>query len=300
VLVTLHIDTGREMRGGQWQALYLVRGLTLRGHRARLLAPEDSPLLREAVAAGLDAGPLRISALAGALDGVDLVHAHDARGHTLAAFCATPTVVSRRVAFPVRKGLASRWKYGRAGHYVAVSRFVKQTLVGAGVEAERISVVYDGVPVPPRSELSGERSGVVALESADPAKGKKLLEAAGALAGIEVRFSTQLAEDLLHASAFVYITELEGLGSAALLAMASGAVVLASSVGGLPEVVDNNVTGLLTNNDAGSIAERLQELSRDPALCERLAAAARERIESSFTVDHMVSGMVRVYERMLN
>ena len=84
VVHTLHIDTGREMRGGQWQALYLLLGLAERGHRVRLLAPAGSPLLQAALAQQLDARPLRVKDLAGAWSGADLIHAHDARAHTLA------------------------------------------------------------------------------------------------------------------------------------------------------------------------------------------------------------------------
>ena len=55
----------------------------------------------------------------------DIVHAHDARAHTLAAIAArAPFVVSRRVAFPVKRSLLSQWKYRQAKRYLAVSQFV--------------------------------------------------------------------------------------------------------------------------------------------------------------------------------
>ena len=43
-MVILHIDSGAEMRGGQWQAFYLLRGLAKAGHGVRLLAPDGSPI----------------------------------------------------------------------------------------------------------------------------------------------------------------------------------------------------------------------------------------------------------------
>ena len=49
----LHVDTGREWRGGQGQVLLLASGLAARGIRVRLLAPE-APLAERARAAGLD------------------------------------------------------------------------------------------------------------------------------------------------------------------------------------------------------------------------------------------------------
>ncbi len=299
-MVTLHIDTGREMRGGQWQALYLLRGLAERGQRTRLLAPQGSDLLRAAQAQQLEARALGRRSLLGATSGVDLIHAHDARAHTLGLMAGKPLVVSRRVGFPVRQGFASRWKYRRAAHFIAVSRFVQQTLVEAGVEPERISVVYDGVPMPPvESRLEG-RSRVLALDSDDPGKCRRIVEQAAALADVPVAFSRNLSQDLSEAGLFIYITELEGLGSAALLAMAHGVPVIASRVGGLPEIVEDGVTGVLVSNQAQEVAREIQRLLADGPLAQRMAARARARVEKEFSTGRMVQDTLRVYERILN
>ena len=295
----LHIDSGDEMRGGQWQALYLMRGLEAGGHRVRLLAPEESPLSKAALADQMDVRPLRIAALPSALKGIDLIHAHDARAHTLAAMTSKPAVVSRRVGFAVRRSVASRWKYDQVGHYIAVSRYVRQTLLDAGIEAQRITVVYDGVPVGSALTNAADRSLVVALDSDDPGKGRKIVEQAAALAQVNVHFSNNLMQDLRRAALFVYITELEGLGSAALLAMSAGAPVLASRVGGLPEIVEDGVTGLLTCNEPRPVAEGIQRLLTDRALASRLASSARARVEKEFSVERMVQETVHVYERIL-
>lgn len=288
------------MRGGQWQALYLMRGLTALGHRIRLLTPDGSALMQLAVEDGIDARTLGIASLAPAISGVQLIHTHDARAHTLGLLGGKPVIVSRRVAFPVRRGVGSRWKYARAAHYIAVSHYVKQTLLQAGIPADRITVVYDGVPTDTKPLQSEGRSGVVALDSDDPGKCKPIVERAAGIANVPLRFSKNLGQDLQAAAIFVYITELEGLGSAALLAMASGAVVVASSVGGLPEIVADGVTGLLTSNDPPSIAGRITRLLTDPVLARRLSHAARIRVDKNFTIDHMVNGTVQVYERMLS
>jgi hypothetical protein len=227
-----------------------------------------------------------------------LIHAHDARAHTLAALQSNPVVVSRRVAFPVRRSLLSKWKYGRATHYIAVSQFVKHTLVEGGVDHGKISVVYDGVPLdfPTDSE---DRSLVVALDSHDPGKGRKIVEQAAKLADVAVHFSSNLTRDLPRAALFVYITNLEGLGSAALLAMAAGAPVIASAVGGLPEVVEDGVTGLLTSNDPIEVAQNMQRLLGDRALASRFAGCARKKVEAQFSIERMVNETLRVYERIL-
>lgn len=287
------------MRGGQWQALYLVRGLAAAGHRVRLLAPAGSPLLLAAQDDHLDARALSVAALPGAMTEVDLVHAHDARAHTLAVLAAKPLVVSRRVAFPVRRGAASRWKYRRAAHYIAVSEFVRQTLVDAGVDPGKITVVYDGVPLPAETPPFAGRTQVVALDSEDPAKGRKIVQQAAALANLDVHFSRDLPMDLQQAAVFVYITELEGLGSAALLAMAAGVPVVASRVGGLPEIVEDGVTGLLTSNEPEAVAGAIRRLLDDSGLRARLGECARQRVEACFPVDRMVRDTLRVYDRML-
>src|SRR5436305_10102128 len=86
-----------------------------------------------------------------------LMHAHDASTHTMGAIIrAAPLVVARRVAFPIGTAqIASKWKYARARHYIAVSEFVKSVLINGGVPAAMISVVYDGVP-PTERETAAE------------------------------------------------------------------------------------------------------------------------------------------------
>src|SRR5262245_48520539 len=133
----LHLDSGRELRGGQWQVLRLIEGLAALGIESKLLARDQSPLFQSARARGWNVEAL---GLLKALDGrrYDLVHAHDARAHTLAAVVGgPPLVVSRRVAFPLK----SRWKYGKAARYIAVSQTVKSVLTVGGVEERRITVV---------------------------------------------------------------------------------------------------------------------------------------------------------------
>ena len=288
------------MRGGQWQAFYLMRGLVERGHKVRLLAPVHSPLFQAAEAKGIGVRPLRWTSLLTSLAGVDFIHAHDARAHSIALVCGKPLLVSRRVAFPVRRTPASYLKYRRARHYLAVSEFVKSTLLAANIPADRISVVYDGVPTSRERRDAGASGRVVALDSDDPGKGKTIIEKAAELARVAVHFSGNPTRDLPGAALFVYITELEGLGSAALLAMAAGVPVLASRVGGLPEIIEEEVSGLLTTNEPDAVAARMTRLLNDRPLAIRLANAARARVEERFSVERMINGTIRVYERMLS
>ena len=286
------------MRGGQWQVLYLLQGLAQCGVECRLLAPQASPLYSAAKAAGLDTGPLSVRRVVRDAHRFDLVHAHDAHAHTLGLLAGRPLIVSRRVAFPVKRTPWSWLKYRRPVHFLAVSEYVRNVLIEARVTATKVSVVYDGVHLPDRvSALEGP---VIALNSEDPGKGKVIIEQASRLAGIPVHFSQTLQRDLREAALFVYVTELEGLGSAALLAMSCGVPVLASRKGGLPEIVEAGVTGLLTPNDPAAIAERMRLLQDDHGLAMRLGGNARAAVERRFTVARMVEATVGAYERVLN
>ena len=278
---TLHVDSGREMRGGQWQALYLVERLS----DAVLLARAGSPLFEEAARRKLTVRALSFRALAMAARETDLVHVHDARAHTLAAIAGVaPLVVSRRVAFPVKRGFFSSWKYARATLYLAVSKYVVARLMDAGIRGAKIRVVHDGVPLAEPARPQPGR--VVALAS-------KPIE----IPGISVDLTSDLWQDLSTASVCVYKSDLEGLGSGALAAMAAGVPVVASSVGGLPEVVESGKTGFLVTDD--DFATPVRRLLDDPDLAAEMGRAGRERAQREFSVEGMVEKTVRVYREVL-
>ncbi|MGO9009357.1 MAG: glycosyltransferase family 4 protein [Bryobacteraceae bacterium] len=290
----LHMDGGREMRGGQWQVLRLIEGLAAAGVESTLLAQADSPLAGAARERGWRVEPLGLARAAIQARRHDLVHAHDARAHTFAAIVqGAPLVVARRVAFEVSVG----WKYERPRHYLAVSEFVKRQLMVCGIAEEKISVVYDGVPV--LEVTAGDR--VLALDNFDdPQKGAPLAMEAARLAGVELHLSKDLERDLHQAAALVYLTHAEGLGSAALLAMSAAVPVIASRVGGLPEVIRDRETGLLVKNEPPLVAAALAELVADPAFGRRLGRAARQAVIENFTVDHMVRRTMEVYRKVLS
>ncbi|HUP05132.1 MAG TPA: glycosyltransferase family 4 protein [Bryobacteraceae bacterium] len=296
----LHLDAGRKMRGGQWQALRLVQGLGCERVESTLLARRGSPLFEAAQKAGCRVEPLGIARAAALARRHDVVHAHDSLSHTVAALAGgAPLVVSRRVAFPGASGLAARWKYGRAARYIAVSEFVKSTLIERGVAREKIDVVYDGVPLLKPGEPEEELR-IVAPYSRDPLKGQWLMRAAAQRAGVGVRFSGSLEDSLPGASLFLYITMSEGLGSGALLAMSAGVAVIASKVGGLPEIVRHGENGWLVENDAEAIAEAIRHLASDADLRRGLGAAGRRTVEERFTVDRMVRRTMEVYRTALD
>lgn len=294
----LHLDTGKAMRGGQWQVLRLVEGLRASGIDAVLLAHKDGPLLDTARQWGLRAEALDWKRLALLARRSDIVHAHDARSHSMAAVAGgAPLVVARRVAFAVGSGRMSRWKYKRARRFVAVSEFVKRILVEGGVAGEKVAVVYDGVPLLPPAE--GTRV-VAPDDGGDPMKGTSLAVDAAREVGVTVEVSLNLQEDLRTAGVLVYLTRSEGLGSGVLLAMSAGVAVVASDVGGLREAIRHRVNGLLVENTPAAIGEAIRELTEHPDLARRLGLEARRTVSESFTVGRMVRETMEVYQQVLS
>ena len=289
----LHLDAGKEMRGGQWQALRLMEGLAAAGVESTLLARRGGPLFEAARKGGWRVEPLSLPRVVLLARRHDLVHAHDARSHTLAVLVKPARlVVSRRVAFPVR----SPWKYRRCRAYLAVSRHVKSILVAGGVPEEKIAVVYDGVPL---LEPARGSSVVAPANASDPRKGAPLAVEGARLAGVELKLSRDLERDLRDAAVLVYITHSEGLGSGALLAMSAGVPVVASDVGGLPEIIRHGENGLLVDNTPQAIAAAVRQLLENPDFARRLGDAARRTVMERFTVDHLVRRTMEVYREVL-
>jgi glycosyltransferase involved in cell wall biosynthesis len=280
----LHLDLGKEMRGGQHQVLLLMRALERRGHRQLLLARPDSPLVKS-----FGAEPLGTRLPSG----FDLIHAHDSAAHTRALTSRLPLVVSRRVAFPVKQGIVSRWKYGRASHYIAVSNFVAGELRRAGVPASNITVIYDGVEI---LDSPAPRSGkfIAGFIAAAPEKPQHLFEEAAGDRGVILQPS-RLPADLATVDALVYLSHSEGLGSGILLAMAHGLPVIASKVGGILEIVADGQTGLLVENSIAAIRAAVEALAADPARARAMGAAGRAWVAGHATDVIMAERTEAVY-----
>jgi glycosyltransferase involved in cell wall biosynthesis len=101
--------------------------------------------------------------------------------------------------------------------------------------------------------------------------------------------------DLLVHPAFM-----EGLGVVLLQAAASGVPVVASAVGGIPEAVIHDRTGLLVPpGNAAALASAVSALLADPEKARNLGEQGRERVGSHFSVERMVEGNLQVYRELL-
>jgi starch synthase len=111
---------------------------------------------------------------------------------------------------------------------------------------------------------------------------------------------------LTHALAFCCPSVYEPLGIVNLEAMACETAVVASAVGGIPEVVDDGTTGLLvdyTPDDAAGFEERfagaVNRLAADPAEAERMGKAGRARAVGEFGWDAVAARTVELYRSLL-
>jgi glycosyltransferase involved in cell wall biosynthesis len=164
-LISLHIDTARDWRGGQRQVIDTVSGLRSAGERAVLVAHPDGELMRR-MSEGLDLVPLaprsdidlsaawRLSRLVKSTP-PDVIHAHDSHAVAMAATALAiaapaprpPLLASRRSEFRVDRSSFSRWKYSQVDGFVVASGAIRDRLVGDGVPRAKIAVVIPGVDV---------------------------------------------------------------------------------------------------------------------------------------------------------
>ena len=108
--------------------------------------------------------------------------------------------------------------------------------------------------------------------------------------------------DLLAASdVFLMSSISEGIPLTVIEAMAARRPVVSTSVGGIPELVEHGVTGLLAaSGDSASLAASLVQLYRRPDLRERMAIVAARYAAEKFSLNRMLNGYRDVYREVLN
>jgi glycosyltransferase involved in cell wall biosynthesis len=227
-------------------------------------------------------------------------------------------VATRHVAFSPRHPAIHRLKYSQScDGVIAVSQAVRHALLTAGVEDDRIGVIPTGVEIPvtlPGPDLrqtarggfgfedsnfvaghmgaftheKGQEVAVAAarlLEAAEPEL-RLLLAGEGPLrAGLRGNPRILLPGYIEDRAAFFAALDVflmpsrsEAWGLAALEAMAHGVPVIASRIGGLPEMIEDGKSGwLVPPDDPGALARALVEAARDRARLKELGVGARQR-----------------------
>jgi glycosyltransferase involved in cell wall biosynthesis len=90
----------------------------------------------------------------------------------------------------------------------------------------------------------------------------------------------------------------EGVSLTILEAMAAALPIVATGVGGTPEVVTSDCGRLVPSRNSAALAAAIEELSNDPSLRAAMSEASRRRVEAHFTLERMVSEYRRVYEEL--
>ncbi|MEZ4515324.1 MAG: glycosyltransferase [Chloroflexota bacterium] len=110
---------------------------------------------------------------------------------------------------------------------------------------------------------------------------------------------TDLPEIMAQIDIVVLSSHYEGFGVVLVEGMAYGKPVIASAVGGVMDVVEDGVTGILfPEGDADALAKGILALSIDQQLYKRMTQAARERYLDRFTPERVVPQYVALYERL--
>ncbi|HVN80454.1 MAG TPA: glycosyltransferase [Terriglobia bacterium] len=174
----LHLDAGPDWRGGQQQVLYLAQGLKATPVNQQLVVRAGGKLATRLQATELSSSclpfrsewdPVSLFRLFQILRNFrpEIVHAHDARTLGLAVILKGiggkfRLVASRRVAFPIRRNPLWKMKYQQSpARIVAVSQFIRESLIKDGINPAKITVIYDGIELPslpgPESRFSARR-----------------------------------------------------------------------------------------------------------------------------------------------
>lgn len=99
---------------------------------------------------------------------------------------------------------------------------------------------------------------------------------------------------------FVLPSLAEGISNTLLEAMACGLPVIATAVGGNPELVDDGVTGtLVPAADSQAMADALEQYLRNPRLLKMHGSAGRRRVEAQFSIKTMVERYLGVYDSLI-
>jgi glycosyltransferase involved in cell wall biosynthesis len=249
-------------------------------------------------------------------------------------------VVTRRMDYPQTNNWYTRYLYNRGvDAVIAISRPIADVLIGAGVDPGKIRVIHSGIDrarfTGPERESTCEPGAPIigTVAHLEARKGHRyLLQAARLLKEQGYRFKVALAGDgslkpvleemakslalceevtflgfvpdvpkfLNTIDIFVLPSLYEGLGVAALEAMAAGKSVVASRVGGLADLVKDSETGFLVPPaDAEALAAAVAKLLEEKALRAAFGERGAMRVREHFTIEEMAKRNEECYYAIL-
>jgi glycosyltransferase involved in cell wall biosynthesis len=212
---------------------------------------------------------------------------------------------------------------------IAISESISCQLQDGGIPSSKIRTIYEGMDLSayprremPISRVSGEPVVVGTVAHLSPEKGLTyLIRAAGIIPDVSARmrfvivgdgicrreleeevvshrlqtcfrflgFQDRIVEHLNSFDIFVLPSLSEGLSSAILTAMATSLPVIATDVGGIPELIQEGQNGILVPpKDPRALARAIERLARDPEERHRLGEKGRKLIEERFTLQRKI------------
>ncbi len=116
-----------------------------------------------------------------------------------------------------------------------------------------------------------------------------------------VKTGDKLRDILSSAHIFILPSLMETQGVVLQEAQASGLPVIGSRVGGIPEVIADNETGLLfTEADHVDLADKIKKLISNPVFYEKLCFSGREDVENNYDINVICGRLISIYQRLLN
>ncbi len=243
----------------------------------------------------------------------DLVHAHWLPAGLVAAMTGKPFVVQlwgTDVELARRAPRLARRVLRRARLVICPSTALAEAARELG--AEDVRVIPSGIDLPPEPGVEEEPPHVLYAGRLSPEKG--VLDLVAAAEGLPLVVvgdgplrpqvpqaigflpNEELQERLARAAVVACPSHREGFGVVCLEAMAHGRAVVASSVGGLRDLVVDGETGLQVQpGDRTALRAALERLLADPGLRERLGAAGRERARTAFSWDRVAELTLAAY-----
>jgi len=155
------------------------------------------------------------------------------------------------------------------------------------------------------AELSKEEKNIHAILVGDGQEREKLETQAVALDVNErvhfVGFTKTPGDYVIDADVVVLPSRSEGIPNAVLEAMALGKPVVATAVGGVPEIIEDGISGLLVPPESpGQLAGAITRLLRDLDLYNRLVINGKKRIQESFSINQRLAKLVTIYQEVLS